>query len=169
MKKHAAKRGRKSPKDKIDFKEVKRMASLGVTNVQLAYVFDVSRSTIDKWIKDDRKFSCAIREGKDVADKMVERSLFERAIGYNHPEEKVFCNNGEIVTHETTKHFPPDVTACIHWLKVRKPSEWREVNELVIRSHLHVENEGMTVNDMQEEANEIANRIVEGRTKACTN
>ena len=108
-------------------------------------------------------------DGKEVADRRVERALFERATGYNHPELKVFCHNGEIVTHEVNKHYPPDVTAAIHWLKVRKPSEWREVNELVVRNYLHIENDGMTVGDLQEEANEIANRIVEGRTKISPN
>lgn len=161
--------GRKSRKDTLDMKEVERLACLGLTNAQLAFVFNVSTTTIDTWIKDDKLFLGALRDGKEVADKRVERALFERATGYNHPELKVFCHNGEIVTHEVTKHHPPDVSACIHWLAVRKPSEWRNVNELIVKSYLHIENEGMSVKDLHEEAHEIANRIVEGRTKISSN
>jgi len=29
-----------------------------------------------------------------------------------------------------TKHYPPDTTACIFWLKNRKPREWRNRTEL---------------------------------------
>jgi hypothetical protein len=29
-----------------------------------------------------------------------------------------------------TKHYPPDTTACIFWLKNRKPKEWRDRAEL---------------------------------------
>ena len=163
------KNGRPSRKDTINLKEIQRLASLGLTNAQLAYVFGVSTTTIDNWIKNDKKFLGAIREGKEVADKMVERSLFERAIGYTHPEERVFCHNGEIVIHDQTKHYPPDVTACIHWLKVRKPSEWREVNELVVRNYLYVENEGLSIGDLKKEAEELAIKIVEGRTQISKN
>lgn len=162
-------RGRKSRKDTLDLQEVQRMAMLGLTNEQLAYVFGVSTTAIDNWIKNDKEFRGAIRDGKEVADKRVERSLFERATGYNHDSEKIFCHNGQIVRASYVEHYPPDVTACIHWLKVRKPSEWREVNELVVRNYLHVENEGMTVGDLKKEAEEIASRIVEGRAKACPN
>jgi hypothetical protein len=28
------------------------------------------------------------------------------------------------------EHVPPDVTACIFWLKNRKPSEWRDVQNV---------------------------------------
>jgi hypothetical protein len=28
------------------------------------------------------------------------------------------------------EHVPPDVTACIFWLKNRKPSEWRDSQQM---------------------------------------
>src|SRR6516225_6395600 len=51
--------------------------------------------------------------GKAPADERVVVSLYQRALGYDH--------NG--------KHYPPDVTACIFWLKNRAPEEWRDRRE----------------------------------------
>ena len=38
-------------------------------------------------------------------------------------------NQGEIVTHQTTKHYPPDTTAAAIWLNNRKPDRWRNKPE----------------------------------------
>ena len=69
-----------------------------------------------------------------MADARVVQKLFERAMGYEHPETKFFTvNKGdfvqEIETRETTKIYPPDVTAAIFWLKNRQPSRWRDKQE----------------------------------------
>lgn len=56
--------------------------------------------------------------------------MFERAIGYSHPEEKVFCNNGEVIVHKTTKHYPPDTQAGIFLLTNRQRSRFRDKKDL---------------------------------------
>jgi hypothetical protein len=33
---------------------------------------------------------------------------------------------GEIITTKLTKHYPPDTTAAIFWLKNRQPGKWRD-------------------------------------------
>jgi hypothetical protein len=38
----------------------------------------------------------------------------------------VFCYEGEIITHVHEKHYPPDPTAMIFWLKNRQPERWRD-------------------------------------------
>lgn len=53
--------------------------------------------------------------------------LFQRAVGYSHPEEKVFQYNGEIITHMITKHYPPDTQAAQFWLRNRQPERWKEM------------------------------------------
>lgn len=98
----------------------------GYTDKQLAEFFEVTEQTVNNWKKKHPEFFEALKEGKAVADKLVERSLFERATGYECPEDKIFNNNGEALVVPTTKHYPPDTTACIFWLKNRKPEEWRE-------------------------------------------
>src|SRR3990167_11283266 len=100
---YTKKTGRPSKKDTLDFTMLKTLASFGLTDVQLASIFRVTEQTINQWKKDDKVY-LALKEGKDIADAMVERSLFERAMGYSHPEEKIFCHEGEIIRAETIHH-----------------------------------------------------------------
>jgi hypothetical protein len=61
----------------------------------------------------------------------VEQSLYQRAVGYSLNSEKIFCNkDGEVTRVPIVEHVPPDVTAQIFWLKNRKPSEWRDVQNV---------------------------------------
>lgn len=76
------------------------------------------------------EFSEALKEAKDAADDLVVASLFKRAVGFSMPETKVFCDkDGNITTHDMIKHYAPDTTAAIFWLKNRKRVEWGESAE----------------------------------------
>lgn len=110
-------------------KKAYKLCLLGATDEKLADFFEVDVSTVNKWKLDYPEFSESIKNGKDIADTNVVRSLYERATGYEHPEEKVFCSDGVIVTHDTKKHYPPDTTAMIFWLKNRQPKLWRDKTE----------------------------------------
>jgi len=96
---------------------------LGATDKQLAVFFDVSESTINLWKLKHPGFSESIRRGKTVADALVAESLFERARGYTHPEEKIFLHEGRIIRAETLKHYPPDTRAASLWLRNRQPEQ----------------------------------------------
>jgi hypothetical protein len=58
----------------------------------------------------------------------VERSLYERAVGYNYEATKIFMPAGrdKPVYAPYIEHVPPDVTAGIFWLKNRDPQNWRD-------------------------------------------
>ena len=44
---------------------------------------------------------------------------------------KIFCSkDGEIIEAPYVEHVPPDVTACIFWLKNRDPAHWRDVQQM---------------------------------------
>jgi hypothetical protein len=78
------------------------------------------------------EFSEAIKGGKDAANARVERSLYERANGYNYPAVKVFMPVGAdrpVVVH-CEEHCPPDVGAAFIWLKNRDPDRWRDVQNV---------------------------------------
>ena len=80
----------------------------------------------------DPEFSEAIRVGKDAANQRVERSLYQRANGYNYEAVKIFMPAGSkqpVVVHYT-EHCPPDVTAAFIWLKNRDPERWRDVQNV---------------------------------------
>jgi hypothetical protein len=61
----------------------------------------------------------------------VERSLYQRGNGYSHPAVKAFMTrDGKIIEHKYVERYPPDVTACIFFLKNRRPDRWRDVQRI---------------------------------------
>jgi len=118
-------RGRRS-----DFSDAlaERMLKLyreGKTDRQVAARIGVSPRTIANWKGQHPDFLQSLKEANDVADNLVEASLFNRATGYTHREEKIFLWEGQVIRVPTLKHIPPDVTAQIFWLKNRRPEQWR--------------------------------------------
>ena len=103
-----------------------KLCRLGATDVELADFFDVAESTLNLWKKAHPTFSESLKSGKMLADAEVANKLYQRAIGYEHPEQKVFNNQGEILTHDTVKHYAPDPTAAIFWLKNRQGAKWAD-------------------------------------------
>ena len=65
----------------------------------------ISRSTLAEWKKKYPEIEKALSQGKEVADYAVESSLYKRAL-------------------------EGDVTACIFWLKNRKPKQGRDRPEM---------------------------------------
>jgi hypothetical protein len=106
-----------------------KLCRLGATDKDLADFFEVCESTIDNWKNAHPEFLGSIKEAKAEADSRVIRALFERATGYSHPEDKIFNHNGEALVVPTTKHYPPDPTSAIFWLKNRQPDDWRDKYE----------------------------------------
>lgn len=104
-----------------------KLCLLGATDESLADFFDVAVSTIGLWKIKHPTFSEAIKRGKMKADAEVAQSLYHRAKGYQHPEDKVFCTNGEVTVVPTTKYYPPDTAAAFIWLKNR--ASWRDRQE----------------------------------------
>jgi hypothetical protein len=112
--------------------EIARQACmLGATNDTLAERFEVCQRTIDNWIATIPEFRDAVRQGREVADEAVVSALFARATGMEQKMTKVFCHRGQPVTANYTVQLPPDVRACIFWLRNRRPEQWRE-NRLLV-------------------------------------
>lgn len=103
------------------------MCANGATDVQLADEFDVSVQTLYNWRNKHPEFLEALKASKEVADSVVERSLYERATGYERDSVKIFCDKDGNVTQVPFREYtPPDTTAMIFWLKNRKPAEWKD-------------------------------------------
>lgn len=107
-----------------------KLVALGATDKQIGDFFEVTEQTINNWKIAHPEFFESLKLSKEQLDSRVVRSLYERAMGYSHEEEKVFNNQGEILTHDTVKHYPPDPTAMIFWLKNRQPDQWRDKREI---------------------------------------
>lgn len=107
-----------------------KLCLLGAKDAELADFFEVAESTISKWKNEHSEFSEALKKGKAEADANVANSLYRRALGYEHEEDDIRAVNGEIVITPTIKHYPPDTTAAIFWLKNRQKANWRDKHEV---------------------------------------
>ena len=105
---------------------------LGAIDKELAVFFGVSEKTLNTWKQNHPEFLQSIKLGKIIADGNVAHSLYQRAIGYMHSENKIFQYKGEAVIVPTTKHYPPDTQAASLWLRNRQPALWRDRTELVL-------------------------------------
>lgn len=104
----------------------------GATDQELADYFEVSVRTLYRWKNTFPEFCQALKAAKAPADERVERSLFERAIGYERDEVDIRVVGGEVVQTPIRKFYPPDTTAAIFWLKNRKPDLWRDKTETAL-------------------------------------
>ena len=69
----------------IDLAIVEKYVAAGLTDRQLALILGVNESTIYRWKSHD-EFVQAIKRGQQHANAIVERSLFQRAVGYTAEE-----------------------------------------------------------------------------------
>lgn len=111
-------------------KQAADLCGLGATDEQLAQFFGVNVRRIYAWKKANPEFQQAIKSAKDDLDRKVERSLFERAMGYKHKAVKIFQYEGSPVIVPYTEIYPPDTAAMIFWLKNRQPKRWREQHHI---------------------------------------
>ena len=86
-------------------------ARQGLTDEQIAEKMGVGYSTLRVWKKQFPQIAETLRQSKDVVDAEVENSLLRKALD-------------------------GDVTACIFWLKNRRPQAWREKRETVLSNSI---------------------------------
>ena len=115
--------------------QVYKLCLLGATDKELADFFNVSEQTINAWKEKDTEFLESLKRGKDDADYTVADSLYQRAKGYTTSEDRIL--DGGVVTLK--KDVPPDTTACIFWLKNRRPKHWRDKQEIGLDTDIKIE------------------------------
>lgn len=114
-----------------------KLCMLGATDDEMADFFGVHRATLYRWKLEHQDFCDAIKGGKAFADERVERSLYQKATGFDFTEEqaikvKVGQHEEKVEVVEVRKHSPSDTTAAIFWMKNRKPDEWRDKTEVQV-------------------------------------
>jgi len=108
--------------------QARKLCLLGATDQEIADFFDVEVRTIHRWKAAHDTFCHSLKAGKEQADDRVERSLFQKAVGYEQDDVKIFMPGGA----EAPVYAPyrakiaPDTTAAIFWLKNRRPESWRD-------------------------------------------
>ena len=128
--KHAG--GRPTKYDDKFAEQAYKYCLLGADDRRLAELFEVAESTVNNWKNDYPEFLDSIKKGRDIADAEVGKSLYDRAMGYSHTEDKIFVHDGVPVIVPTIKHYPPDATSAIFWLKNRQPAKWRDTQNIEV-------------------------------------
>lgn len=103
---------------------------MAATDAELAAFFGVTLSTLHLWKLKQPEFSDAIKLGKGPANERVAKSLYERAMGYKATETDLRVVGGKIVKTEVVRHYPPDPTSMIFWLKNRDNAQWSDKQEV---------------------------------------
>jgi hypothetical protein len=126
-----AERGRPTDYREEFAKQAAKLCLLGATDQEMADFFEVDVRTIYRWKHDHEEFCQALKGGKEIADERVERSLYQRAIGYEQDEVKIFmpASADKPVYAPYRAKIAPDTTAAIFWLKNRRSQEWRDKAE----------------------------------------
>ena len=109
----------------------------GLTDEQIAHNMGINVATLYRWKNDHSEICNVLKKTKDVADRIIENALFERAKGGAYPVKKVFkvkkeyfdehgrkCFDEILETRTEEVYIPGDTTAQIFWLKNRKRDVW---------------------------------------------
>jgi DNA-binding XRE family transcriptional regulator len=131
-----AKTGRPSLFSETHQKIAFAMAKLGATDKQISVEIGITEQTFNNWKKEYPSFFESLKTAKQEADEKVEKALYKLATGYKYKAKKpmvVSMGQGlgsEIEIAEYDEVVQPNTTACIFWLKNRKPAEWRDKQEI---------------------------------------
>lgn len=123
-------RGRPTAYKATYAKQAEKLCLLGATDQEIADFLEIDVRTLYRWKHTHDDFCQALIVGKETADDRVERSLFQRAIGYEQDEVKIFMPSGA----ESPVYAPfrakiaADVGAAKLWLTNRRGDKWRDVS-----------------------------------------
>lgn len=88
----------------------------------------ISVETFYDWKKNKPEFSERVKAATAIPDQKVENAFFKSALGFKYKEKTV--DNERKTVRITTKTVPPNGSNALNWLKNRKPTEWRDKQEI---------------------------------------
>lgn len=128
-------RGRPTEFDVKFVSKVQALCEDGATDEEIAQSFGVSTRTIYRWKLQHKDFCQAIAVGKEIANTRVERTLYQKAVGYTYVEQqaikvKTGKDTEEVKVIDVERYAQPEIQAVQFWLKNRKPQVWRDVQQI---------------------------------------
>ena len=134
-----AKTGRPSKFFLLDLEQVRKVAELGWNDRQMADFFGVHLSNWYQWQVDYPEFRETLQAWKNNAEYRLERSLYERACGYSHAEDKIFKGSDDNpIVVKTTKHYPPDTSAATFLLKNYAPERFKDRQDMSLSGDMNL-------------------------------
>ena len=86
---------------------------------EIAESLGIARKTLYEWIDKDPDLKEAIEAQEEANIDFTESKLFSRIEGYEHEDVHISNYQGTITETPLTKHYPPDPTSIIFYLKTR--------------------------------------------------
>jgi hypothetical protein len=131
--------GRKTSLTGEIYATIVNLTRRGKTQVEISNIIGIPLWTLKTWCRINENLIHDIEIARRAQDDLVERALFMSAVGFSHPEEKVFCTaKGVIKRVETTKQYPPSVDACKFWLTNRCSDTWSNKEKVATDSNVTV-------------------------------
>lgn len=118
--------------------DAKELGLSGATDFEAAQALGINMATLNRWKARYPELRDALNIGKDIADGLVEATLYHRARGYSFRSEKIFCVDGIVTRVPIIEHVTPDTTAAIFWLKNRQRDKWRDEKQLSIDGEVNI-------------------------------
>lgn len=146
------KRGPKSKFFNITTHQYKFLVSKGFKDADIAKFLGITTVTLCNWKFKHKDFFNEIAEWKKHANITVERSLYERACGYETDAIKMMIVKGKIKHEKYVEHYPPDTEACKFWLKNKMPDVWKDKIDNTV-------NLGFTFKDLVERMNGATTQV----------
>lgn len=129
--------------------QIYRLALLGLTDAKIAEYFEINPSTFALWKNNQPEVKKQLTRGRVDSNLKVVSALYEKAIGYSHPDTVVltktvkhYDEEGKCISSETvpmivptTKHYPPDSFACLKILGIRQREEWTDIIKIDHQIH----------------------------------
>jgi len=96
----------------------------------MAEYFEVSEGTIEYWVRNKSEFAKAVKRGRLEAALKVAKALFQKAVGYSHPDVQIMQYKGDPIIVPYTKHYPPDAYAAHKYLSIIFREVWAETAKI---------------------------------------
>ncbi len=138
---------------------VRRLALLGLNDVQMADAINIDVHTFSDWKARHREFRQALARGRVQADAKVADRLYFRALGYKHKAQKIMQYGGKVIRAPYVEHYPPDTNAALAWLSRRQPELWKERQQVDVSGTLEHRLSQMTPEERAADALELAERV----------
>ena len=103
-----------------------KLAEQGHSLSQIAHIIGVDKATLYRWKNQCDLFANLLEAGWSKRDKMVERSMYELAIGTTKWTDKIVMIDGKPEIIRVEESVVPNVAAQQFILKNRKPEEWQD-------------------------------------------
>jgi hypothetical protein len=103
-------------------------SSVGFTITEIARLLKVSVDQVNLWVMVYPAFAAAMRANTQARTDRVEAALYQRAVGYEITEQKLFYDReAGVVRADVTLHIPAEPRAAVEWMRAHAPETWSPV------------------------------------------